>query len=86
MAEFLAAVEALPRGYGEGSYDGRRWGVTVTVSADARRWWLWGEELGGAGRVSFNLYRLAGGPALRPCEMPADRVMAFVAGYSPDPR
>jgi hypothetical protein len=43
--------------------------------------WLYGKEPGGAGRVSVNLYRLAGGRmALRPCEMPAARVIAFVRG------
>lgn len=79
---FLAALDRVPVGYSEGQYDGRRWGVTLDVSADRRRNWLWGEELGGTGRVSFNLYRLAHDrPALRPCEMPVETVIAFVLGY-----
>ncbi len=85
MDVFLAALDRLPAGYGEGLYLGRRWGVTLTMSADRRRCWLWGEELGGAGRVSFNLYRLAGQTALRPCEMSIEHVVAFVQGYRPGP-
>lgn len=86
-AAFLARLEVWPPGYAEGVYAGRRWGVTLTESADRRRVWLYGEELGGTARVSFNLYRLAGGRvALRPCEMPAEAVIAFVLGYHPESR
>lgn len=85
MDAFLAALDRLPDGYGKGSYEGRRWGVTLTRSADRRRYWLWGEELGGNGRVSFNLYRLTDAPALRPCEMSVEHVEAFVMGYVPMP-
>mgnify|MGYP004526313975 CR=1 FL=1 len=74
----------LPEGYGEGSFAGRRWGVTLNGSPDRQRRWLFGEELGGGNHVSFNLYALAGGPALRPCEMPVDKVVRFVLGYVPD--
>ena len=79
-----AALDAIPVGHGEGIYAGRRWGVTHTASPDGRRRWLFGEERGGGGRVSFNLYRLAAGPVLKPCEMPAAEVIAFVLGYVPD--
>ena len=81
---FLAAIARLPTGYGQGWYRGTRWGVTLSASPDGRRRWLWGEALDGAGTVSFNLYLLAAGPALRPCEMPAEEVIAFVLGYVPD--
>ncbi|MFK3889198.1 hypothetical protein [Sphingomonas sp. NPDC079357] len=86
-AAFLATLEDWPPGHGEGTYDGRRWGVTLAESADRRRLWLYGEELGGTLRISFNLYRLAGGRvALRPCEMPAATVIAFVLGYHAESR
>ncbi|CAA9522306.1 MAG: hypothetical protein AVDCRST_MAG91-2274 [uncultured Sphingomonadaceae bacterium] len=84
MNAFLDALDRLPVGYSEGLYRGTRWAVTLSASSDERRRWLWGEELGGAGRVSFNLYMLESGPALRPCEMPAEDVVAFVLGYEPE--
>lgn len=85
LGGFLARLDRLPQGYGEGVYEGRRFGVTLTVSADKRRQWLYGEELGGRDRVSFNLYLPSGRPALRPCEMPAEKVIDFVLNYQPDP-
>lgn len=84
MDAFLAALDRLPIGYSTGSYRGARWGVTISASVDGRRRWLWGEALNGTGTVSFNLYMLASGPALRPCEMPAEEVIAFGVGYVPD--
>jgi hypothetical protein len=85
QTNFMTALEALPRSYSEGFYGGRRYGVTVTRSDDGRRWWLFGRELGGTDIVSLNLYRTSsGGIALRPCEMPAEKVIAFVQGYRPD--
>ena len=83
--EFIAALEALPRGYSEGRYSGRRYGVTVTRSDDARRWWIFARELGGTDIVSLNLYRPSSGKiTLRPCEMSVEKVSAFVCGYRPD--
>lgn len=85
QAPFVAALEALPRGYSEGLCGGRRYGVTINRSDDGRRWWLFGRELGGKDIVSLNLYRSTGGGiALRPCEMPAEKVIAFVRTYRPD--
>lgn len=83
MDAFLAALDRIPIGYSEGAYRGAGWGTTLSTSTDARRRWLWAEALDGSGTVSFNLYMLAAGPALRPCEMPAEAVIAFVLGYAP---
>jgi len=78
---FLDRLAALPLGYSEGLFAGRRYGITLSASADGRRRWLFGEELGGADRISCNLYRPAGrAPLLRPCEMPAEKVIDFVLG------
>jgi hypothetical protein len=81
MDDFLARLDSLPRGYSEGLYDGRRYGITLSSSADGKRRWLYGEELGGADRISCNVYLLpAGRLALKPCEMPAGKVIHFVMG------
>ncbi len=82
---FLAALGEIPSGYSEGCFKGWRWGVTHQVSQDGRRRWLFGEVLGGGDHVSFNLYALTGGMALRPCEMSTEKVVAFVRGYVADP-
>jgi hypothetical protein len=47
---------------------------------------LFARALAGGDVVSFNLYRLRSGEdSLRPCEMPAEKVVAFVLGYAPGP-
>ena len=81
MPEFEQALTAIPTGYTEGEYTGRRWGTTVKRSADLKRISLFAEDLSGTDIVSFNLYRLGGGEALKPCEMSSEKVMAFVFGY-----
>ena len=42
------------------------------------------EELGGGDYVSLNLYRTGTGDRLKPCEMPAEKVVRFVLGLVPD--
>ncbi|RKF08598.1 hypothetical protein DEM25_001010 [Oceaniradius stylonematis] len=86
MQAFLDRFLALPAGYSEGQYGGRRYGVSVSSSADGRRRKLYAEELGGKDHVSLNLYFLASGkPLLKPCETPQARVIDFVMGFKPAP-
>lgn len=82
----MACIMALPPGYSSGDFEGRRWGVTVSVSPDRRRWWVFAEALGGTETVSLNLYALQSGVRLKPCEMPAARAAAFLCGYRPRQR
>ncbi len=84
MDDFLDRLAALPTGYSEGIYEARRYGVTLTVSPDKKRWKFYAEELGGNEHISFNLYFLSqGAPRLKPCEMPSAKVIAFVLGFAP---
>ncbi len=84
LSEFEDALAKLPDGYSEGRFQGRPWGATVKRSADWKRIWLYGEELGGTDIVSFNLYVLSGtGLTLKPCEMSSSKVMDFVLGFMP---
>jgi hypothetical protein len=54
----------------------------VRKSRDGKRTSLFARALAGGDVVSFNLYRLRSGEdSLRPCEMPAEKVVAFVLGY-----
>ncbi len=62
------------------TFGGRRYGVTRTVSAGGRIQKLYAEELGGTDVISANLYAST---MLRPCEMPAAKVLAFVSGAVP---
>ena len=82
---FVRAFDSLPLGGYGGTYEGARWRITKSQMSNGRSQKLEAEELGGQGYVSFNLYRLAGGAALlKPCEMPAETVIAFVEGVVVD--
>ena len=79
--KFDTAFAKLPDGYSEGTYKARRFGVTVRRSKDGRRNSLL-PELAGTDIVSFNLYRVSAGKAsLKPCEMSAEKVVAFVLTF-----
>lgn len=82
---FLAAFDRLPFGaYGATAF-GRRYRVTKTRFACARSQKLEAEELGGNDYISLNLYRLASGDSLlKPCEMPEEKVRAFILEVTPD--
>ena len=78
-------LAALPRGYFTARYAGRRYGVSLSAHANGRSMKLYAEELGGTDRVSLNIYAPPSGPpALKPCEMPVDKVTAFVLGAEPE--
>ena len=84
-ASLLARFHRLPIGYSEGDYRGRRYGLTVRSSADGRRSWLFGEDLGGGPHVSGNLYRLRDRTLLKPCEMSPERVIDFILHFQVAP-
>jgi hypothetical protein len=80
--EFETALATIPEGYSEGSFAGRRYGVTLQRSGDGKRLSLFAQELGGRDVVSFNRYRLRSGEdKLKPCEMSSEKVEAFILGF-----
>lgn len=84
-AGFVARFDRLPVGGYGGTFEGRRYRVTKTQMAHGRSQKLEAEELGGNDYISFNLYRLASGETLlKPCEMPAAKVVNFVLGLEAD--
>lgn len=80
MADLVELVARVPDGWSTATYDGRRWAVTKTTRAGGRAVSVYAEELGGTDVVSTNVYLPDAGPELRPCEMPAAKVEAFLAG------
>ncbi|MFO6465799.1 hypothetical protein ACK8OR_15505 [Jannaschia sp. KMU-145] len=71
-------MDTLPVGGFRGRALGRDWLVTRALHAGGASEKLVARSLDGADYVSLNLYRLEAGPRLRPCEMPAAKVMAFL--------
>jgi hypothetical protein len=81
--EVSALFARLPEGWSVVAYAGRRYAVTRTVHGDGRSESILAEELGGNDLVSANLYRVEGKDVLKPCEMPEQKVLAFLRGLGP---
>lgn len=81
-AAVWSILSSWPLGYFTARYAGRRYGVTNAAHAHGNSFKLYAEELGGADRISLNIYRppSSAEPTLKPCEMPVDKVTAFVTG------
>lgn len=75
LAELLRRV---PAGWTRQSVAGIPWGVSRTEHAHGRSIALHAEQLGGSDIVSANVWLTAGGALLRPCEMPAEKVLGFL--------
>lgn len=71
-------LDTLPVGGFRARALGRDWLMTRSLFAGGASEKLVGRSLDGANYVSLNLYRLASGPRLRPCEMPVAKVMAVL--------
>ena len=81
--DYAALFDRVPVGWSQVTYAGRRYGVTRSVAAHGRALAVYAEELGGKDVVSANLYLTAAGPQLKPCEMPAAKVVDFLSGLEP---
>jgi hypothetical protein len=68
----------LPLGAFRGRSRGREWLVVRSFHAGGGAEKLVARALDGSDYVSLNLYRLEAGPRLKPCEMPAAKVAAFL--------
>jgi hypothetical protein len=80
---FIAAFDALPAGTFRARFEDRPYIVTKSALSKGKAQKLVAEELGGTDYISLNLYRLTSGPLLKPCEMPDEKVIAFVLGLTP---
>ena len=76
---FAARLAALPLGTFRGRAQGKEWIVTRSLVAGGKGEKLVAEALDGSDYISLNLYHLAAGELLKPCEMPQEKVRAFVA-------
>jgi hypothetical protein len=78
-----ARLSAMDAGAHDVIFRGRRWGLTLAKADDLRRMTLFAEARDGSDHVSANFYHTAfTGIMLKPCEMPTQQVLSFIAGFS----
>ncbi|MEQ5856827.1 hypothetical protein NFI08_14185 [Halomonas sp. EF61] len=71
-------LEAVPEGYSEVHYRGRRYAMTRRTFNRGRSLKVFARELGGNDMVSLNGYLTARGWQLKPCEMSEHKVLDFL--------
>ncbi|WP_375280012.1 hypothetical protein [Pseudooctadecabacter sp.] len=75
---FAQKLAQLPLGTFRGQAHGKDWIVTHAHVANGKGEKLVAEALDGSDYISLNLYHLAAGDLLKPCEMTEAKVRAFV--------
>lgn len=80
---YYDVLRAFPEGTCDVEYMGRRWHMCKETGQDGRRIKLFAEACDGSDFVSLNLYVTGRGLLLRPCEMPAEKVIAFILDARP---
>ncbi len=85
--DFLNALLDLPTGMFTGTARHLRYVVSHQIMAGGKSHKLVAHQLGGPDYISLNLYLTQNsGALLRPCEMPAEKVVTFVLALVPDVR
>jgi hypothetical protein len=82
-ADLASLIEAVPEGWSRVTYAGRPYGLTRHTKAGGKVVSILAEELGGPDLVSANVHRTTTADHLRPCEMPAAKVLEFLRGWEP---
>ena len=78
MDELTELLAGIRPGWTRVEVDGRAYGLTRTDRVAGRTITLYAEELDGPDVVSANIWRTHDGDVLRPCEMPAEKVIGFL--------
>ncbi|WP_299025016.1 hypothetical protein [uncultured Sulfitobacter sp.] len=81
---FAEALHAIPLGTTTGYAGATRYTATRSDFNQGRSTKLVAEALDGSDYISLNFYDLTQGGQLAPCEMPHEKVVAFVKAYSPN--
>lgn len=74
----LHKIRKLPIGYSKVLYNGKKYGVTRTDFNKDKSYKIYAEELGGTDFISLNYYITTNRESLKPCEMPAVKVIDFL--------
>jgi len=79
---FARKLSSLPIGTFRGTAHGKDWMVTRSLVSGGKGQKLVAEALDCSDYISLNLYHLGSGDLLKPCEMPEEKVRAFVEALS----
>lgn len=78
-----ALIDAIPEGWSRLRIGDQSWAVTRTTRAEGGVISVDADRLGDGERFGANIWRTAQGTVLRPCEVPAEKVMQFLRAAAP---
>ena len=78
--QVLEKIVALPNGFKEVKYRDRAYGLRKESFNEEQSFKVYAEELGGRDHISLNFYQTSTAKHVRPCEMPLQKVLAFLRG------
>lgn len=81
--DVVAQIKKLQDRTWQGHAHGKKYLAQCSSYCAGRAVKLVAHELGGPDYISLNLYDLAKGAQLFPCEMPHDKVLDFVRAFRP---
>ncbi|TDD53488.1 peptide methionine sulfoxide reductase [Nonomuraea terrae] len=76
--ELDTLVRTIPEGWSRAEIAGQAWGVTRTTHAGGKVISLNAERLSDTEQLGANVWITSEGLVLRPCEVPAEKVMRFL--------
>lgn len=74
----LERIQNIPIGYSEVKYADKKYGITKSEFNHGKSYKIYAKELGGNNFISLNYYITSKGEILKPCEMPAQKVIHFL--------
>ena len=74
----LEIIQFFPEGYSEGIFEKKKYGISKQTFNAGKSFKLFAEELGGKDFISLNFYVTSQEEILKPCEMPKEKVIAFL--------
>ena len=77
-SSILEIIQAFPEGYSEGVFAKKKYGISKQTFNAGKSFKVFAEELGGKDFISLNFYVTSQDEILKPCEMPKEKVIAFL--------
>ncbi|OEE44480.1 hypothetical protein A1OS_24575 [Enterovibrio norvegicus] len=81
MDAFLR-ISQFDAGHYDVLYQGERWGMSIRRYSSGKSVKVYAESLSSTDFISANMYEVDGRWVLKPCEMPDEKVLAFIQGFT----
>lgn len=81
--DIFQRIEELGEGHHDVYYQGQRWGLSIKHYSNGHAVKVYAELWGDNDFISGNFYLIDDVWSLKPCEMPIEKVVAFLEAFTP---